>query len=83
MSKLIREANAQRQGMIPQTPLSQTSELPVTSQRVDIPRQSINEMPKSNPEQVDFNPPDEENFDLQKQVDELAAQIAANDVDQA
>ena len=53
----------------------------VVSSRVDIPRQS-QDMPYSNPQQVNFSPTPDDDFDLQKQVDELAAQIAANDVDQ-
>jgi len=39
-------------------------------------------MPYSNPQQVNFSPTPDDDFDLQKQVDELAAQIAANDIDQ-
>jgi len=41
--------------------------LPGTSQRVDIPRTSLQEMPLSNPQQINFSPPnDEHDLDLQK-----------------
>ena len=63
----------QHSQMIPVTQQQQYAEqeLPVTSTRVEIPTS----------EQVHFVPPSEdgENMDLQRQVDELAAQIAAND----
>ena len=59
--------------MIPITKEQQEQELPVQSERIDI---------GPDPRQVNFQPPEEDdNLDLQQQVDELAKQIAANEID--